>query len=78
MTRQKINIVQPESKEEKVPLDILATHIREVSRLGKNIERSAMKQETIVILLHESTRVPKGSIRQILEALPELERKYLK
>lgn len=75
MTKRNVEVVI--SGEEK-PLDIqiLQSHIVILSDAAKDMMECGLKDETIVLLLHDSTKVSKGHIRKILEALPELKSEY--
>jgi siroheme synthase len=61
-----------------IPAEILAEHIQKLSEIGKQLANSRLKQKTIIILLASMTRVSQASIKAILDALPELEREFLR
>jgi hypothetical protein len=56
----------------------LADAITKLSEAGKALATSRLKQETIVLLLHNMTKVGKKDIVFILNALPEMQRTFLK
>lgn len=67
------------TKEEAMPdLEILAEHIKQLSELGKKLKNSKLKENTILLLIKDHTGIPKHQIKRILDALPELEKIYLK
>ncbi len=72
--RKKIEIVQDE--EEHVPVKLLATKIVELAKGMKQMLSSGLKEDTIVILLHEETKVGRPDIRRVLRALPELAERW--
>ncbi len=78
MTNKKdVNVVVPEG-EEPMLLTILTEHIVKLSNIGKQLNNSRLKGSTISLLLNRMTGVGMNDIKLILEALPELENKYLK
>lgn len=44
----------------------------------ERLENSGLKRSTIVILMHDHTKLPKGTITKVLDGLKELPRKYFK
>lgn len=44
----------------------------------KSLSESGIKQDLIVLILRDMTTVKKHDIAQILEALPNMEKRYLK
>jgi hypothetical protein len=72
---QKIKVVQPD---EEIPTEILAEAIVKLSAVGKTLKGSRLKKHTILLLLKDATKIPFHEIEKILDALPELERLYLK
>lgn len=56
----------------------LAESITQLAEMGRLLAASPLKQDTIILLLHHATKVGKKDIAYILNALPELERTYLK
>jgi hypothetical protein len=67
---------EPEKIE--IPIEEIAESIQKLSDGMKVLNSSRLKQETIVLLLHHVTKVRKSDINDILNALPELERTFLK
>lgn len=75
---KKIKVIQPEKKEDQIPLEILATHIRDVAELGRKINNSKLSRRAICVLMHDATGLSMTIVSQVLDALPQLEKKYLK
>lgn len=63
---------------DEIPTEIIATHIAALARMGKNIKASRLKEKTMLVLLNHMTSVPQKEIKKILDALPQLEKQYLK
>lgn len=72
-----VEVKQPELGNP-IPLTVLAEHIAKLSVFGKHIKESRLKRRVIVLLLHDMTGVNMGSIQSILDALPLLEKEFLK
>lgn len=58
--------------------EILAEEILKLSKGFEKIANSRLTQDTIVLLLHDKTKVRKADIRYILNAIPILGKSYLK
>lgn len=56
----------------------LIENIEKITALGKKIQASRLAQRTIILLLHDITKLPKSQIRFVLNALPELNTIFLK
>lgn len=74
--KPKIKVVQ-KSPEHPV-LEIVAQDIKAISNLGRQINTSRLNQKAVIILLAHMTQLPQNTIRMVLDALPQLERQYLK
>lgn len=73
---RKVNVVQ---KNPEVPvLEIVAQDIKALSNFGKNIQASKLKQKAVILLLHHMTSLPQRDIKAVLDAIPLLEKEYLK
>ena len=57
--------------------DILAKEIIAVAKGFDKMNESRLRTETVVLLLHDCTKVGKPAIRRILQAAPHLGKKYL-
>lgn len=67
------------TKENPVPVDILATHIVEVSKAMKILKNGQLRERAILVLLADMCpSVTKTQILEILNALPELANKFTK
>ena len=44
----------------------------------ERLKNSGLRHDTIVILLHDHTKLPKGTIRKVLDGLEEIPLKYFK
>lgn len=73
---KKVSIKQ--NPEAEIPLEIMAEHIEKLSRFGQQIKSSRLKQKTIAILLSHATGLSQAKINDVLDALPQLEKLYLK
>lgn len=60
----------PESK------TVLASAIVKIGSALKELHRSGLNEEAIVVLLHHKTKVPMGQIRTIFDGLRRLEGWY--
>ena len=75
MTKHKLNVVQPE---EPIQIEVLAESIVKLSKFGEQLKSTKLKERTILLLLHDTTKVPMREIKTILDALPTLAKKYIK
>jgi hypothetical protein len=73
----KVKVVQREG-EPPIELEIIAQDIAKLAQVGRNIAASRLKQKTILILLSHFTGLGQHNIKTILDALPQLEKTYLK
>lgn len=73
----KVVVAQAEGKEE-VSVVVLAHSIALLAKGYKALGKTALTQETLVTLLHDTTKVAKRDIRYILNSLDDLEDLYLK
>ena len=71
------NIKQKEGAEI-VPVEVIAQDIRKLCSASLKFLNSGLRQETIVLLLNDASGVGKPAIRDILKALPGLEKRYCK
>lgn len=62
----------------KATLEDMAEHIAKLSKLGKEFMNSRLKHRTVVLLLHDLTGISKTNIVNVLKALPDLEKEFLK
>jgi hypothetical protein len=59
-------------------LEIIAEHIERLSKVGLAIQASRLSETAILTLLRHSTGLYQNQIKQVLDALPDLENRYLK
>ena len=62
---------------EEIDWTVFADRIRALAALGERMKRSGLNWRAQVILLHDMTGVSKRNIRKILEALPELAKRFV-
>lgn len=74
-TSNKVAVVQ--DPDDTVPVQVLAKHIRDLSAAAGKLLSAGLKEETIVLLLHDHTKIGKPHIRAVLRGLPELANAYL-
>lgn len=60
-----------------IPVDDFgATLADEIIKLSRSLKGTKLSEDAIVILLAEASKVPRLSVRAVIQALPSLERKY--
>lgn len=59
-------------------LEVIAEHIEALSAVGRAIKASRLTETAILTLLRHQTGMYQNQIKQVLDAIPELETKYLK
>jgi len=59
-------------------LSALADHVAAVAEMGKMIANSRLTRRAIVLLVKDMTNMTYADIDRVLDALPLLEKKYLK
>lgn len=52
--------------------------VMEVSQIGKALAKSGMSDRMVELLIADLTKLPRRDIREVLNALPKLERYYLR
>ena len=60
------------------PLEEIADAIMRLSEVGRAIGQTRLRQDAIILLLQQITKVTRSDIQYVLNALPELERTYLR
>lgn len=58
-------------------LEALATHIDQLSRACVVLDSSRLKRRAVLILLKDMTGLPLYRIEAVLDALPELSKRYV-
>lgn len=59
-------------------LEIVAQDIKALSEFGRSIQSSKLKQKAILVLLSHTTQLSQRDIKTVLDAIPLLEKEYLK
>lgn len=75
---EKANVTLVELKKLEDSSERLGREIKMLSRSFKKMANQGLKRETLVLLLHDTSRVGKQNIREILKAFDKLEENYLK
>ena len=71
---KEVKINEPDT----IPAEQIAEAILKISKAWERIAKSALKRETIIILLHAASKVPKRDIEYVLNSLDNLKAMYLK
>jgi len=74
----KVKIVKENPNDEEIPFEIIQESIVRLSQLGKNIKKSRLTDRAVVLLIKDMTDAPMVWIRKVLNAIPELEKTYIK
>ena len=64
--------------EEPQPIEILQSSIVALAEAFEVFNTTRLKQDTIITLLHDTSKIPKRDIKIILNCLTELKQLYLK
>lgn len=75
MKNQQVKVKLDEENPE--PMELIAKAIIDLAAAYDKMKKSGVKDEVIVLLLHDYTKVGKPDIRRILSALPILKNVYL-
>lgn len=59
-------------------VEIIAASIVKLSQIGQDLNKSALNERAIVVLLHDLTGLPYREIKLVLNSLAELEKHYTK
>jgi hypothetical protein len=70
---EKENVTLEELQKLELTSEKMARNIRMLSRAYKKLSSSGLREETIVLLLHGYSKVPKPQVRSVLSALRNLE-----
>lgn len=73
----KVKVV-PKAGDEPAPVELIEQAILDLAKGMKVLTSTRLKTETIVTLLHESSKVGKPQVRAILQSLSSLEHQFLK
>ncbi len=70
-----------ETEEEKVQREMvedIASNIAGLSKSVNSLLGGRLKEKTIIVLLAQSTKMSKGQIAEVLDAIKNLSKEYLK
>jgi len=59
-------------------LEVMEEAILEIGKVGQQIKASKLKQRAVLLLIRDVTSLNMGDIAAVLNAIPELEKLYLK
>ncbi len=76
--KNKVKIVKKNPEDEEIPLEIMQDSIISLSKFGQQINKTRLGRRAILLLLKDATGVSFFDTGKILDALPELEKIYLK
>ena len=57
---------------------LMREDLYKMQEMVERMEQSGLKKSTIVLLLHDHTKLPKGTITKVLEGLKEIPHKYFR
>jgi hypothetical protein len=58
-------------------IEIMQKNIKKIAEASEMMLKGGLKKDTIILLLHDYTKISRGQIRQILDCLPKLGEIYL-
>lgn len=67
-----------ESEEESLPVEVLQRHIKQISESTQKMLEGGLKKETIILLIHDHTKIARGKVEQVLDSMASLKEKYCK
>lgn len=73
--KTKVTVIQDD---ESISFSVLASSIKELSKVGNQLKNSPLNEKAIVLLLQDMTKLSRDDIKKVLNALPLLEKTYLK
>ena len=59
-------------------IEIMQSHIKKIAETSTKMLNAGLKKETIVLLIHDYTKISRGQIKEVLDCLPKLGQIYLK
>lgn len=71
-----VNVVVNQEEEAPVDAEILASAIIKLDAAAQRILASGLRQHAIVVLLNDLTKVGKPDIRNVLDGLSQLRKRY--
>lgn len=76
MGEKKPKLKIKQDPEEEIPTEIIAKSIVNLSDGFQKLLKGGLRFETVVILLHDVTKISKREIRNILGELPRLKQRF--
>jgi hypothetical protein len=77
MTKSKSTVTVVDDPEHPVDRQVLATAIRDISKAMNGLLKSGLNRRAITLLVWDAcTAVPKTHVQAVLDALPDLEKRY--
>ena len=70
----KTKIIQPEKE---IPTEVLAASIKEIADGMRKIRAGKLNERALLVLLHDATGIRIPAIREVLEGLENLDKRYL-
>lgn len=67
-----------EQKAEREMIEEIASNISALSRSVKNLLGGRLKEDSLIILLTHTTKLPQYNIKKVLDALKNMEKDHLK
>lgn len=61
-----------------VPTEVLAQHIEQISKAMSEINHGPLEKDTIILLIHDVTKLPRRDIKKVLDACEVLANIYVK
>lgn len=77
VTRKQQLVEVTQDDEAPVPVKVLAQSILEIAKAAKKITQAGLKEETLVLLIHDYTKLSRANVRAVLRCLPDLAEIYL-
>jgi len=71
-------VVVQKADQEEVTYEVIAQSIRTISESMRKLRAANLNNKAILLLIHDSSKVSKAQIHDVLVAMESLERTYLK
>lgn len=72
------SIKQPEMPAQPIPVEVLATSIRDLAHVMRFISATRLTRKALVVLIHDQSHIGKRDIEIVLNNLESLEKDWLK
>lgn len=73
---QKTKVIQKD--EDIVPVEIIASSIREISQGMKALRAGKLNDKAIIFLVHKASGVASDTVRRVMRGMEDLEKEFLK